>query len=150
MDIESPKYKVLETCRELGIAIVAYSPVGRGLLAGKLKSFDDLPENDWRRSVAKMSRENFPKIMNLTEKINAIATKHGATPAQICLAWVAAQGDDFVSIPGTSTIKYLEDNTAAIHIKLTDDEVKEIRKYAVETELPGDRYPAGHVQRFDN
>lgn len=150
MDIESPKFKVLETCRELGIAIIPYSPVGRGLLAGKLTSFDDLPENDWRRNVPKLSRENFPKIIALADNIKSIAAKHNATPAQICLAWVAAQGDDFISIPGTSTIKYLEENVAAIKIKLTDEEMKAIRKYAEETELAGDRYPGGFFKRFDN
>lgn len=150
LGIESPQHKILETCRELGIAIVAYSPVGRGLLAGNITSFDDLPEGDWRRGVEKFSPDNFPTIMALADKIKAIASTHNATPAQICLAWVAAQGEDIIPIPGTSTIKYLEQNTAAIHIKLTDDEVKEIRKYAAETELKGDRYPAGFVKRFDN
>lgn len=87
--------------------------------------------------------DNFPKILALVDKIQSVAQKHNATPAQICLAWVAAQGEDIISIPGTTTIKYLEDNTNALKIKLTDEEIKELRKFAEETELPGERYPKG-------
>lgn len=142
LDIESERTEILKTCRELGIAIVAYSPVGRGLLTGAIKSLDDLAENDWRRGVPKNSPENFARVTALVDKIGSIAKKHDATPAQICLAWVAAQGDDFISIPGTATIKYLEENTAAINIKLSGDEVQELRQYANEIEIPGDRYPS--------
>lgn len=141
LDIESEKTQVLSTCRELGIAIVAYSPVGRGLLAGKIRSLSDMPENDWRRGVAKLTGDNFPKITALVDKIAAIGKRHNASPAQVCLAWVAAQGDEFFSIPGTTTIKYLEENTAAVNVKLTNEEVQELRDYANATELPGDRYP---------
>ncbi|KID94607.1 Aldo/keto reductase, partial [Metarhizium majus ARSEF 297] len=130
------------TCRELGIAVVAYSPVGRGLLTGAVKSLDDLPPDDWRRGVPKLGGDNFPRIMALVDRIREVARRHGATPAQVCLAWVAAQGDDVIPIPGTTTLKYLEDNTGALKIKLSGDEVAELRRYAEETELPGDRYPS--------
>ncbi|KAG8408584.1 hypothetical protein J3458_019615 [Metarhizium acridum] len=136
-DIESGRTGILPTCRELGIAVVAYSPVGRGLLTGAVAS-----PGDWRRGVPKLGGGNFPRIMALVDRIRAVARRHGASPAQVCLAWVAAQGDDFIPIPGTATIKYLEENTDALKIKLTEDEVAELRRYAQETELPGDRYPA--------
>lgn len=142
LDIESPKTNVLKTCRELGISIVAYSPVGRGLLTGQIKSFDDLPENDFRRLTPKYSAENFPKILNLVGKIGEVAKRHQCTVAQVCLAWLSAQGEDIIPIPGTRTIKYLEENTNARNINLTAEEVKELRKYADETELIGDRYPS--------
>lgn len=143
LDIESPKTEILQTCRELGIAIVAYSPVARGLLTGAIKSHSDLAKDDFRAAVPKFSEENFPKILTLVERIRAIGDKHGATPAQVCLAWVAAQGDDFISIPGTTTTKYLEDNVKALNVKLSVEEVAELREYAEATELPGDRYPTG-------
>jgi len=134
---------VLETCRELGIAVVAYSPMGRGLLTGQIKSVDDLPEDDFRRKVDKYSRENFPKILDLVAKIGTIAERHSVSTAQVCLAWVLAQGENVIPIPGTKTVKYLEQNMAALDVKLSEEEIKELRGYAVATELTGDRYPAG-------
>ncbi|KAG6006956.1 hypothetical protein E4U21_006575 [Claviceps maximensis] len=149
LDIESEQTRILQTCRELGIAIVAYSPVGRGLLTGSIQSLDDMSPNDFRRQVTKLSSaDNFAKIKALGENIATIARRHDATPAQICLAWVAAQGQDFISIPGTRTIKYLEENTAALNIKLSEDEVGELRRYAQDTELPGDRYPPPNNTQF--
>jgi aryl-alcohol dehydrogenase-like predicted oxidoreductase len=142
LDIESSKTEILKTCRELGISIVAYSPVGRGLLTGQIKSFDDLPEHDFRRMTPKYSRENFPKILDLVAKIDTVAKKHKCSVGQVGLAWLLAQGEDIIPIPGTKTIKYLEENTNAMNIKLTEEEVKELRSYAEETELIGDRYPA--------
>ncbi|EFY86640.1 hypothetical protein MAC_07329 [Metarhizium acridum CQMa 102] len=124
-DIESGRTGILPTCRELGIAVVAYSPVGRGLLTGAVAS-----PGDWRRGVPKLGGGNFPRIMALVDRIRAVARRHGASPAQVCLAWVAAQGDDFIPIPGTATIKYLEENTDALKIKLTEDEVAELRRAA--------------------
>ncbi|ATY60057.1 Aldo keto reductase [Cordyceps militaris] len=141
LDIESPQTGILQTCRELGIAVVAYSPVARGLLTGAVRSHADLAKDDFRAAVPKFSADNFPKILALVDRIRAVGEKHGATPAQVCLAWVAAQGDDFISIPGTTTVKYLEDNVKALHVKLTPDEVAELRRYAEATELQGDRYP---------
>lgn len=141
LDIESSATNVLKTCRELGISIVAYSPIGRGLLTGHIKSPDDLAEDDFRRITPKYSRENFPKILDLVAKIELVAKKHGCTVAQAGLAWLSAQGSDIIAIPGTCTVKYLEENLAASNVKLTDAEVKELRQYAEGTELAGDRYP---------
>ncbi|KAM3502618.1 hypothetical protein MY11210_009013 [Beauveria gryllotalpidicola] len=148
LDIEFPANAILQTCRELGIAIVAYSPVARGLLTGAVKSHAHLAKDDFRAAVPKFGEANFPKILALVDRIRAIGDKHGATPAQVCLAWVAAQGDDFISIPGTTTIKYLEENLKAIHVKLSVEEVAELRKYAEATDLPGDRYPASFGALF--
>ncbi|KAH8819153.1 NADP-dependent oxidoreductase domain-containing protein [Xylogone sp. PMI_703] len=142
LDIESPNTNVLKTCRELGISVIAYSPVGRGLLTGQIKAWEDLPENDFRRITPKYSKENFPKILDLVDKIGRVAKVHNCTVAQVCLAWLLAQGEEVIPIPGTRTIKYLEENTRAAEIKLTDEEVKELRKYADACELIGDRYPS--------
>lgn len=142
LTIESPQVDLFNTCRELGIAIIAYSPVGRGLLTGQIKSFDDLGENDFRRSIPNYSRENFPTILNLVSKFEAVAAKHGCSASQVSLAWLIAQGEEVIPIPGTRTIKYLEENTNAIDIKLTDEEIEELRRYAEATKLQGDRYPA--------
>lgn len=144
LDIESSALGILKTCRELGIAIVAYSPIGRGLLTGKIKSVDDLAENDFRRQKTKYSSpQNFAKIMDLVAKVGTVAERHGCTTAQVCIAWVMAQGADVIPIPGTVTIPYLEQNAAAAEVRLTEAEVAELRSYAEATELEGDRYPAG-------
>jgi aryl-alcohol dehydrogenase-like predicted oxidoreductase len=141
LDIESPKTQVLQTCRELGISIVAYSPVGRGLLTGQIKSFSDLPEGDFRRLTPKYSSENFPKILQLVDKMGSVAEQHDCSVSQVGLAWLLAQGKDVIPIPGTRTVKYLEENTKSMDVRLTEEEVKELRRYAEETELIGDRYP---------
>lgn len=144
-DIESPQYDILKTCRELGISVVAYSPVGRGLLTGQIKSFDDLDEKDFRRLTPKYSRENFPVILKLVAEVETLAKTHNCTPAQVCLAWLLAQGEEIIPIPGTRTIKYLEENTAAADLRLTPEEIKQLRATAEATELPGDRYPTAYV-----
>ena len=140
LDIE--KNELLDACRELGVAVVAYSPVGRGFLTGQIKAIEDLPENDFRRMTPKYSPENFVKILDLVHKFEDVAKNHQASSAQACLAWLMAQGEDIIPIPGTRTIKYLEQNTEAAKIQLTAKEVKELRVAADATELPGDRYPA--------
>ena len=142
LDIESPKTNLLATARELGITIVAYSPVGRGLLTGQYQALSDLPENDSRRWYPKFSEENFPKIVSLVNKFNEVAKEHpGATPSQTAIAWVMAQGEDFIPIPGTQNPKYLEENTKAGELSLTNEEVKKLREFVDKTEVNGDRYP---------
>jgi aryl-alcohol dehydrogenase-like predicted oxidoreductase len=145
LDIESPTVGVMQTCRELGIAVVASSPMGRGLLTGTVPSFDELPADDmFRRNTAKYAPDNFPKIMELVSKLRTVAEARSppCTPAQVTIAWILAQGEDVIPIPGTRSIKYLEENTAAAHVELTDEEVAGLRRAAEATELTGDRYPS--------
>ncbi|KAK0447349.1 NADP-dependent oxidoreductase domain-containing protein, partial [Desarmillaria tabescens] len=140
--IEDPKLAILQTARDLGITVVAYSPLARGLITGQYKSPDDFEEGDFRKSIPKYSKENFPKIPGLVEHLKAIASKHDATPGQVTLAWILAQGGDFVVIPGTKKIKYLEENLGAAKVKLIQDEVAAIRKLSEESDVPGSRYSA--------
>ncbi|CUA69093.1 hypothetical protein RSOLAG22IIIB_03771 [Rhizoctonia solani] len=145
LDIEQ-KGHLLETARELGVAVVAYSPLGRGVLTGQIKSNADLPDDDFRKNIPKYSEANFPKITSLVNKIKDIGKNHNATPGQVTLAFLLAQGDDVIPIPGTKNIKYAEENIAALKIQLTSEEIKAIRQAIVETELTGDQYPAGYMQ----
>ncbi|MFF3905921.1 aldo/keto reductase [Streptomyces sp. NPDC001848] len=133
-----PETAVLPTCRELGIGFVPYSPLGRGFLAGRFTSPDELDEGDWRRSGPRFTGENLKANLRLTEKVKEIATEKGVTPAQLALAWVLAQGEDLVPIPGTKRRTYLEQNAAAVDVELTKDDLARI-----DAELPppaGDRY----------
>ncbi|PWY79710.1 Aldo/keto reductase [Aspergillus heteromorphus CBS 117.55] len=141
LDIESPKTDILRTCRELGIAVVAYSPIGRGVLTGKFRSLSDLPEQDVRRVFPKFSEENFPKIVELVLKLEEVAEAHNSTPSQIAIAWLLAQGPDIIPIPGTKSVKYLVENAGAADIILTEGELKKLREKIDQTELDGNRYP---------
>jgi aryl-alcohol dehydrogenase-like predicted oxidoreductase len=133
---------VLATCRELGIGLVPYSPLGRGFLSGEIKRFEDLPENDFRRTNPRFQGENFDKNMKLVEKLEEIARDKGVTPSQIALAWVISKGDDIVPIPGTKRRKYLEQNAAAVDITLTDKELQQIEEIFPPFAAAGERYPA--------
>jgi aryl-alcohol dehydrogenase-like predicted oxidoreductase len=133
-----PEAEVLPTCRELGIGFVPYSPLGRGFLSGRFKSPDDLDENDFRRHGPRFTGENLDANLKLAAKVQQIAQDKGVTPAQLALAWVLAQGDDLVPIPGTKRRTYLEENAAAADIELTADDLARI-----DAELPraaGERY----------
>ncbi|KAI9680535.1 MAG: hypothetical protein M1817_003975 [Caeruleum heppii] len=141
LDIEEPQIALLQTCRELGVAVVAYSPLGRGMLTGQLKSSDDMEPNDWRRTAPRFSPENFPKNLKLVEDFKTIAAKKGCTPGQLTLAWLLAQGDDVFPIPGTKKMKYLEENVGAVKIKLSAAEEREIRKAIEGAQVHGARYP---------
>ena len=141
MDIEDPKIALLKTCRELGVATVAYSPLGRGLLTGQYKSNADFEEGDWRRTAPRFSAENFPKNLQLVDKLGEIAKVKGCTTGQLTLAWLMNQGDDIIPIPGTKKIKYLEENMGALNVKLTEKEDREIRRSVEAAEVHGDRYP---------
>ncbi|KAJ6018019.1 Aldo/keto reductase [Penicillium sp. IBT 35674x] len=141
MDIE--KNDLLQTCRELGVAVVAYSPIGRGLLTGQVKKTEDFDANDFRRFLPKYAPEHFPKIMELVEGLQKVAQVHGSTPAQVSIAWLLAQGPDIIPIPGTRSPQRMDENSNAALLQLTDDEVKDIRALVERTEVQGARYPPG-------
>lgn len=143
LDIEqTPGSGILSTCRELGIAVVAYSPVGRGILTGQFQSRADLPEQDLRRMLPKYSEENFPKILKVVQGLKDVANAHGATPAQAALAWLLAQGPDIIPIPGTKSAAKMDENATAALLQLSNKEVQEIRTLAEQAEIYGTRYPA--------
>ena len=130
--------EILPVCRELGIGFVSYSPLGRGFLSGRFKSPEELDEGDFRRHGPRFTGENLDQNLELAAKVEEIANEVGVTPAQLALAWVLAQGEDVVPIPGTKRRTYLEENIAAADIELTDEELARI-----DAELPeavGDRY----------
>ncbi|KAF9566054.1 Aldo/keto reductase [Agrocybe pediades] len=142
LDIEDEKIGLLKTCRELGVAVVAYSPLGRGMLTGTFKSHEDIPAGDARRRFPKFGPANFPNIVKLVEGLQEMGKKHNATASQIALAWLLAQGDDIIPIPGTKKIKYLNENLGALKIKLDPSEVAEIREIVNRADATkGDRYP---------
>ncbi len=133
-----PEAEILPTCRELGIGFVPYSPLGRGFLSGRFKSPHDLDANDFRRYGPRFTGENLQENLKLAVKVEEIANEVGVTPAQLALAWVLAQGEDLVPIPGTKRRTYLEQNIAAVDVELTEEELARI-----DAELPqaaGDRY----------
>src|SRR5580704_16474335 len=139
-----PEADILPTCRELGIGFVPYSPLGRGFLSGRFTSPDDLDQNDFRRHGPRFSGENLDANLRLAAKVAEIAEDKGVTPAQLALAWVLAQGNDLVPIPGTKRRKYLEENAAAADVQLTADDIARI-----EAELPavaGERYDAAGMR----
>jgi len=111
-----PEGELLDTVRELGIGFVAYSPLGRGFLTAKITSLDDLADNDWRRTMPRFEKENFGRNLELVERIKALAARKGCSTAQLALAWVLAQGDDIVPIPGTKRRRYLEENIGALDV----------------------------------
>ena len=140
-DIESPDIGLLKTCRELGVATVAYSPLGRGMLTGAYKSPADLEEGDVRKGFPRYSEENFPKNLKLVDQIDEIAKKKGCTAGQLTLAWLLAQGPDIIPIPGTKKVKYLEENVGALNVEVTSSENVEIRRAVEDAEIHGERYP---------
>lgn len=131
---------LLNTCRELGVAVIAYSPLGRGLLTGNIRSPDDFDETDFRRHAPRFSAENFHKNLELVDKLNEIAQKKGCTVGQITLAWLAAQGNEVISIPGTTRIKNYDENMGALKVELSKEEEKEIRDFVEKAEVAGSRY----------
>jgi aryl-alcohol dehydrogenase-like predicted oxidoreductase len=133
-----PEAEILPTCRELGIGFVAYSPLGRGFLSGRFSNPDELAEDDFRRTQPRFQGENLEANMRIVAKLREIAEENGITPAQLALAWVLAQGEDIVPIPGTKRRKYLEENAAAADIGLTDEDLSRINEEL--PEVSGDRY----------
>jgi aryl-alcohol dehydrogenase-like predicted oxidoreductase len=135
-----PEDEILPTTRDLGIAFVAYSPLGRGFLTGQFKQFEDLEADDYRRFSPRFRGENFQRNLDLVAQIEAMAARKGCTPAQLALAWVLAQGDDIVPIPGTKRIKYLEQNAGALDVALSADELAQIDRLLPKGAAAGDRY----------
>ncbi|GIK05482.1 hypothetical protein Aspvir_009594 [Aspergillus viridinutans] len=142
LDIESPASEILKTCRELGVAIVAFSPIGRGILTGQFQSRADIPEGDLRRMYPKYAEENFPEILKLVDTLKDVANAHGSTPAQVALAWLLATGPDIIPIPGTKSAARMDENAAAALLQLSDQEVQEIRTLAEKVKIEGTKYPA--------
>jgi aryl-alcohol dehydrogenase-like predicted oxidoreductase len=135
-----PEDEILPTVRELGIGFVAYSPLGRGFLSGRFKSLDDLDANDYRRHSPRFLGENFQRNLDLVERIQQIAAEKRVAPGQLALAWLLAQGEDIVPIPGTKHVKFLEENVRAVEIRLTREELRRIDEVAPIGAAVGDRY----------
>jgi aryl-alcohol dehydrogenase-like predicted oxidoreductase len=138
--------ELLDTVRELGIGFVAYSPLGRGFLTAKIRSVDDLAKDDWRRGMPRFEQENFRRNLELVDRIRALAADKGCTPAQLALAWVLAQGNDVVPIPGTKRRQYLEENVGALDIRFTPEELAEIDTILPPGATAGARYPKPGMQ----
>ncbi len=136
-----PEEKILAVCREFGMSFVAYSPLGRGFLTGKFKKPEDLPEDDFRRHNPRFQKENFEYNMKIVKKIEELAEEKKCKPSQIALAWVLAQGEDIVPIPGTKRIKYLEENIKAVDIQFSKSELEKLDKIAPRGAAKGLRYP---------
>ncbi|HEY4779383.1 MAG TPA: aldo/keto reductase [Solirubrobacterales bacterium] len=135
-----PEEELLPTVRELGIGFVAYSPLGRGFLTGRFRSIEDLPEGDFRRVNPRFEGENFARNLELVERVQEIAAEKGVGAGQLALAWVLAQGEDIVPIPGTKHVEYLEQNVAAAEIELGAEDLRRIDEAAPAGAAAGDRY----------
>lgn len=135
-----PEGEVLDTCHELGIGFVPYSPLGRGFLTGRIKSIDDLAADDFRRASPRFQGTNFQTNLDLVERVEAIARAKGCTPAQLALAWVLAQGEDIVPIPGTRHVNRLEENVGALQVTLSAEDLRRIDAVAPKGAAAGERY----------
>jgi aryl-alcohol dehydrogenase-like predicted oxidoreductase len=136
-----PESEILPTCRELGIGFVPYSPLGRGFLTGKIQKPEDLPEDDYRRSTPRFQGENFQRNLDIVKRVEEIAREKHCTPAQLTLAWVLAQGNHIVPIPGTKRRKYLQENIGALAVDLTSKDLERIDEVAPKDAFAGSRYP---------
>jgi aryl-alcohol dehydrogenase-like predicted oxidoreductase len=144
-----PEREILATCRELGVGFVAYSPLGRGFLTGQFKSFEDLAADDYRRFSPRFQGENFQKNLDLVKEVEAIARERKCQPSQLALAWVLAQGDDIVPIPGTKRRKYLEENAVAMDLELSSDDLRRLNEVFPSGAASGSRYPE-HMMNLVN
>jgi len=144
-----PEKEVIPLCKELGIGFVAYSPMGRGFLTGKLRKTEQLASNDYRRFSPRFQEENLTENLKLVEKLEAMAKEHNCTPAQLCLAWVLAQGNHVTAIPGTKRRKYLEENCGAVQLKLTADNLEQLDREFPKGIAKGDRYPVAQMVNPD-
>ena len=144
-----PEEEILTTCKELGVGFVAYSPLGRGFLTGEFKRFEDFPEDDYRRNSPRFQGDNFQKNLELVHRVEEIAKEKNCNPAQLALAWVLAQDKSIVPIPGTKRRKYLEENVAALDVKITKDDLRRIDEIFPTGAASGERYPA-HMMSIVN
>jgi aryl-alcohol dehydrogenase-like predicted oxidoreductase len=144
-----PEDELLALCREVGVGFVAYSPLGRGFLTGQFKRFEDFPADDYRRFSPRFQGENFQKNLDLVGRVEQIAKEKGCKPSQLALAWVLAQDKNIVPIPGTKRRKYLEENVAAIDVKLTKEDLRRIEEIFPTGAAAGDRYPE-HMMKIVN
>jgi len=140
-----PESGPLPACRELGIGLVAYSPLGRGFLTGTVTRFEDFDQDDFRRHSPRFQGENFQKNLDLVKKIEELAEAKGCKPSQLALAWVMAQGEDITPIPGTKRVKYLEENVAALDVTLSREELQAIDEAFPPDAVAGERYPASSI-----
>ena len=136
-----PEREILSVCRDLGVGFVAYSPLGRGFLTGQFQKFEDLPADDYRRNTPRFQGENFQKNLDLVKRVEEIAKEKRCKPSQLALAWVLAQGNDMVPIPGTKRRKYLEENVGALSVKLTKEDLRGIDEVFPPEAAAGQRYP---------
>jgi aryl-alcohol dehydrogenase-like predicted oxidoreductase len=144
-----PEDELLATLRELGIGLVAYSPLGRGLLSGQVKSPDDFGEDDFRRNHPRFREENFARNLELVERVRQLADDIGVTSGQLAIAWVLAQGDDVVAIPGTKRRRYLEENAGALDVRLTSEDLAAMEEVAPREAVAGERYTPEHMARVN-
>jgi aryl-alcohol dehydrogenase-like predicted oxidoreductase len=136
-----PEREILSVCRDLGVGFVAYSPLGRGFLTGQFQKFEDLPADDYRRNTPRFQGKNFQKNLDLVKRVEEIGKEKGCKPSQLALAWVLAQGNDMVPIPGTKRRKYLEENVGALSVKLTKEDLRRIDEVFPPEAAAGQRYP---------
>jgi aryl-alcohol dehydrogenase-like predicted oxidoreductase len=141
-----PEDEILKACRELGVGFVPYSPLGRGFLAGKIKRFEDFEPDDYRRKSPRFQGENFQRNLDLVKRLGEIAAQKHCTPSQLALAWVLAQGEDLVPIPGTKRRKYLEENVGALDVQLSANDLERIEAVAPRGAAAGPRYPEHMMQ----
>jgi aryl-alcohol dehydrogenase-like predicted oxidoreductase len=141
--------ELVPTLRELGIGVVAYSPLGRGFLSGRITSPDDFGEDDFRRNHPRFTGENFARNLELVERVRELAERKGVTPSQLAIAWVLAQGDDVVPIPGTKRRSYLEENRGAVEVELTSEDLAVIEEVTPRGSVAGDRYDAQMMARVN-
>lgn len=144
-----PETEIIPICRELGITFVAYSPLGRGFLTGKIQSLNDLAPNDWRRRNPRFEEENLRRNLDLAKRVENLAKEKKCTPAQLALAWLLAQGEDIIPIPGTKRQKYLDENIAALSIQLSADDLNRIAKVAPQGVAAGQRYTDEGMRRVN-
>jgi aryl-alcohol dehydrogenase-like predicted oxidoreductase len=141
--------ELLATARELGIGLVAYSPLGRGFLSGRMTSPDDFGEHDFRRDHPRFTGENFARNLELVEQVRQLAASKGVTPSQLAIAWVLAQGDDVVAIPGTKLRSHLEENLGALDVELTGEDLAAIEQVTPRGSVAGERYTPEHMANVD-